>query len=207
VTTICRDAAIMAAAAMTVYSPQFLVSATLYGVWWRPPQLYAFWQGVPQFAMSSPRFWLVLFSAEAGLLVWHPIFALAILGALPLWRRDRTLSAALLAGVLAQTYVLGSWFDWAQGRAFGGRAFVSCLPIFAAGLAALIDAARHALAARPKVRRALLAGSAFALLTANLLLAIEFRFDLASTGRRATWHDLGARRVTFLIDRLRSLEF
>jgi hypothetical protein len=45
------------------------------------------------------------------------------------------------------------------------------------------------------------------LVAANLLLAIEFRFDLASTGRRPTWHDLGARRVTFLIERFRSREF
>ncbi len=195
----------MAAAAVAVYSPQFFVSATLYGTWWRPPQLYAFWQGVPQFTWSSPHLWSVLFSAEAGLLVWHPIFALALLGALPLWRRDLhhgLLAVALVGGVLAQTYVLGCWFDWAQGRSFGGRSFVSCLPLFATGLAALIDAARRALAARPRVRRALLAGTAFVLVAANLLLAIEFRFDLANTGRRATWHDLGARRVTFLIERL-----
>jgi hypothetical protein len=153
------------------------------------------------FAWWSPRFWRVLFSPESGLLTWHPIFALALLGAVPLWRRDRTLAAALVVGVLAQAYVLGSWYDSAQGRSFGGRSFVSCLPLFAAGLAALIDATRRALAARPRVRRALLAGTSLALVTANLLLAIEFRLDLAPTGRRPTWHDLGTRRVTFLIDR------
>jgi hypothetical protein len=75
------------------------------------------------------------------------------------------------------------------------------------GPGALIDATRHALAARPRVRRALLAGTAFVLVAANLLLAVEFRLDLATTGRRATWHDLGARRVTFLVDRLRSRQF
>jgi hypothetical protein len=205
--TTCRDAVTTAVSAAAAYSPQFLVSATLYGTWWRPPQLYAGWHGVPQFASASPHFWSVLFSPESGLLVWHPIFALALLGALPLWRRDRTLAAALLVGVLAQTYVLGSWFDWAQGWSFGGRSFVSCLPLFAAGLAALTDATRHALAARPRARHALLAGTAVVLVAANLLLAIEFRFDLASTGRRPTWHDLGARRVTFLIERFRSREF
>ena len=207
VATTCRDAATMAVAAVAVYWPQFLVSATLYGTWWRPPQLYIGWTRLEPLAWWSPHFWHVLFAAESGLFVWHPVFALALLGAVPLWRRDRTLAAALVIGVLAQTYVLGCWYDWAQGRAFGGRSFVSCLPLFAAGLAALIDAMRRALAARPRVRRALLAGTAFVLVGANLLLAIEFRFDLASTGRRPTWHDLGARRVTFLIDRLRSRQF
>ena len=204
VATTCRDALTMAVAAVAVYSPQFLVSATLYGTWWKPPQLYASWQGVPQFAWWSPHFWRVLFSAEAGLLVWHPIFALAILGALPLWRRDRTLAAALVFGFLAQTYVLGGWFDWAQGRSFGGRSFASCLPLFAAGLAALVDATRDALSGWPRARRTLLAGAALVLVTANLLLAFEYRLDLASTGRRPTWHDLGARRVTFLVERILS---
>jgi hypothetical protein len=203
--TTCRDAMTMAAAAVAVYSPQFFVSATLYGTWWKPPQLYIGWPGFEVFAWWSPRFWRVLFSPESGLLTWHPIFALALLGAVPLWRRDRTLAAALVVGVLAQAYVLGSWYDSAQGRAFGGRSFVSCLPLFAAGLAALADATRRALARRPRVRRALLAGAASVLVVANLLLAIEFRLDLAATGRRPTWHDLGARRVTFLFEKLQRL--
>ena len=205
VVSTCRHALTMAVAAVAVYTPQFLVSATLYDAWWRPPQLYAGWRGVPQFASASPHFWSVLFSPQSGLFVWHPVFALSLLGAAPLWRRDRTLAGAMVVGVLVQTYVLGCWYDWAQGRAFGGRSFVSCLPLFAAGLAALIDATRLTLAGRPRVRRALLAGTAVVLVAANLLLAIEFRFDLASTGRRPTWHDLGARRVTFLVDKLQDL--
>ena len=55
-------------------------------------------------------------------------------------------------------------------------------------------------------RRALLAGSAAVLLAANALLAVEFRLDLAVTGRRPTWHDLGTRRVTFLIEELQRLK-
>ncbi len=201
----CRDGLTMAVAAVLVYSPQFFVSATLYGSWWRPPQFFVGWTGLEVFAWSSPRFWSVLLSSKSGLFVWHPIFAAAVAGAVPLWRRDRSLAAALVVGVAAQTYVLGSWYDWAQGRSFGGRSFVSCLPLFAAGLAALLDATRHALAARPAARRALLAGSAAVLLAANALLAVEFRLDLAVTGRQPTWHDLGTRRVTFLIEKLRHL--
>ena len=71
--------------------------------------------------------------------------------------------------------------------------------------AALLDATRHALAPWPALRRVLLAGSAAVLLAANALLAVEFRLDLAVTGRRPTWHDLGTRRVTFLIEELQRL--
>jgi hypothetical protein len=199
----CRDGLTMAVTAVLVYSPQFLVSATLYGTWWKPPQFSVGWTtGLKVLAWSSPRFWSVLFSPESGLFVWHPIFAVALAGAVPLWFRDRRLAAALVVGVIAQTYVLGSWYDWAQGRSFGGRSFVSCLPLFAAGLAALVDATRHALAARPRARRTLLAGLAAVLVAANFLLAVEFRLDLAATDQRPTWHDLGTRRVTFVLDRL-----
>jgi hypothetical protein len=202
-----RDAVLAVVAAVVVYSPQFFVSSALYGAWWKPPQLQVGWIGFQVFTWQSPRFWSVLFSPQSGLLTWHPIVAFALLGAVPLWRRDRPLAAALVTGVLAQTYVTGGWHDWAQGRAFGARTFVSCLPLFAAGLAALIDATRRLFAARPVARRALLAGTAAFLLAANLLLAVEFRADLAYTSRRPTWHDLGVRRVTFLIERFWSSEF
>jgi hypothetical protein len=195
----------MALAAVLIYSPQFLVSAILYGTWWRPTQFYVGWTLFEVFAWSSPRFWSVLFSPESGLLAWHPVFALALLGALPLWRRDRALAAAFVGGVVAQAYVLGSWYDWAQGRSFGGRSFVSSLPLFAVGFAALVDGARQTLAARPRARRVLLAGVATLLVAANFLLAVEFRLDLALSGRRPTWHDLGTRRVTFLVEKLRGL--
>ena len=205
VATTCRDGLTMALAAVLIYSPQFLVSAILYGTWWRPTQFYVGWTGFEVFAWSSPRFWSVLFSPESGLLAWHPVFALALLGALPLWRRDRALAAAFVGGVVAQAYVLGSWYDWAQGRSFGGRSFVSGLPLFAVGFAALVDGARQTLAARPRARRVLLAGVATLLVAANFLLAVEFRLDLALSGRRPTWHDLGTRRVTFLVEKLRGL--
>lgn len=195
------DTLLMWTVALAVYSPQFAVNQALFGSWWRPPQLYAGFAGASQFDWRSPHLLDVLVSARRGLFVWHPVYALCLLGAVPLWKRDRTLALALVVGAASQAYILGGWFDWWQGRAFGGRAFIGCFPLFVAGLASLADAARRALSSRPSLRLALPA-ACLLLLAANGLLAIEYRFDLAYVERPATWRDLGPRRVTFLLDHL-----
>jgi len=197
-----RDALVMILVALLVYSPQAFVSHNLYGSWWKPPQLYARWGDLPQFMWWSPHFADVLFSAQRGLFAWHPVFLIALLGVLPLWRRDRTMAAAVILGVAGQAYVIGAWFDWSQGRAFGGRAFIGCLPLFAAALAVLLEAAvrgtpEAGLKSRPA--RWLVPTLGGLLIAANFLLFVEYRFDLAMLDRPISWHDLGPRRVSFLL--------
>jgi hypothetical protein len=201
-----RDALVMGLAALLVYSPQMLVSHVIYGAWWSLPQLYASqWGDLPRFAWSSPHFIDVLVSARRGLLAWHPVFAIALLGIVPLWRHDRTFAAAVLLGVVAEAYLLGCWFDWWQGRAFGARAFISCLPLFTAALAALVDAGRRVLPSRPRAREIVVSAIGLVLVAANFLLFVEYRFDLVTRSTPASWHDLGTRRVTFALDSLRRL--
>ncbi len=200
--TVFHHVLVMALAAVVVCSPQLVVSQALYGAWWRTPQLSVRRAGLTLFNWSSPHLADVLVSATRGVFVWHPIYALALVGAVPLWRRHRAMAVALVAGVAGEAYLLGAWFGWAQGHAFGGRAFISCLPLCAVGLASLLDAGRTALSARPRLWRWLLAGASAALVAANFLLFVEYRFDMAVSGRTATWYDLGAGRVTFLVSAL-----
>jgi hypothetical protein len=191
-----RDAMVMSAVALVVYAPQTLVSHALFGTWWKPPQLHAGWApGVPLFSWASPHLLDVLVSARRGLLTWHPVFALAILGVIPLWRKDRWLAAAVILGVLGQAYVIGGWFDWLQGRAFGGRAFIGCLPLFAMSLGVLTDALWRRLGARRRAAAGLAAGLAALLVAANLLLVVEYRLVLSRTDRPVTWRDLGRGRI------------
>jgi hypothetical protein len=201
-----RDVVVTALAALLVYSPQMLASHVIYGAWWSLPQLHASnWGDIPRLAWWSPHLPDVLVSARRGLFAWHPVFAIALLGVVPLWRRDRTFAAAVLLGVAAEAYLLGCWFDWWQGSAFGGRAFIGCLPLFAAALAALLDAARRVLPSRPRARGMVASAAGLVLVAANFLLFVEYRFDLATRGTPASWHDLGTRRVTFVISRLTRL--
>ena len=192
-----RDALVTALVALAVYSPQALISAALFGTWWRPPQTYAA-PGVRLFTWWSPHLLDVLFSARRGLFSWHPVFAVALAGLVPLWRRDRWLAISVVLGVVGQAYLLGGWYDWAQGRAFGGRAFIGCLPLFAMSLAALLDRAPAWFGSHRRLAAAAAASLAALLVAANILLLLEYRLALSWSDREATWHDLGARRLTFM---------
>jgi hypothetical protein len=199
------EALLMAGVALTVYSPQFAVNQALFGTWWKPVELYAGAAGVPRVDWSSPHLLDVLVSARRGLFAWHPVYALGLLGVVPLWKKDRAMAVALIAGVASQAYIMGCWFDWWQGRAFGGRAFIACFPLVVVGLAALVEAARDAVSHYARLRRFLLAAACLLLVGANGLLAVEYRFAMAYEDRPATWRDLGPRRVSFFIDKCRGV--
>lgn len=77
-----------------------------------------------------------------GAFVWSPLLAIGLAGVPLLWRRDRTLTLALLAIVLAQTYINGAYgTTWHLRGAFGFRRLIECTPIFILGLALLVDRA------------------------------------------------------------------
>jgi hypothetical protein len=91
-----------------------------------------------KFTLTSPDFLNVLFSSEHGLLPWTPVVALALVGLIPLWRRDRLLSAAFALAFLLQVYIAGSFLTWQSAGSFGQRRFINCTVIFVLGLAALL---------------------------------------------------------------------
>jgi hypothetical protein len=88
---------------------------------------------------TSPNFLNVLLSPEHGLLPWTPVLALALVGLVPLWRKERVLAAALGAAFLLQVYVAGSFLTWQSASSFGQRRFINCTLIFVLGFAALAD--------------------------------------------------------------------
>jgi len=198
VTTWLRRVLLTAVTAAIVFLPQAAASHVIFGHWWTPPQLFDdLPPGQSFISWSSPHFADALFSAWRGLFSWHPVYALALLGLPPLWRKNRALATAVVVGVLGQAYVIGCWFYWWQGRAFGARTFIGCLPLFAASLAALFDAVAARRALRPRLASGVLL-LATLLVAANLLLFLEYRLVLSRSDRPATWHDLGSGRIEFL---------
>jgi hypothetical protein len=84
--------------------------------------------------------YLVSLSPEYGLLFWTPLVAPALLGLLWLWRRDRTLTLALVFSLLA-TWLVNSVYSTGPTRgSFGARRFLNCTPVFLLGLAAAYQA-------------------------------------------------------------------
>jgi hypothetical protein len=88
---------------------------------------------------TSPAIVDVLVSNRRGLLTWTPVVAAAVSGFVPLVKRDRLIGWAAILFFAVSCYVNAAVADWWAGEAFGGRRFLSCLPVFAMALASLVD--------------------------------------------------------------------
>ena len=90
----------------------------------------------------------VLFSVRKGLFFWTPLLVLAVAG-LPFLRRTaRPLFLGAIVYLPIAIWVTASWSIWWYGVSFGMRGLVDELPVFALGLAALLEVARGAVAQR-----------------------------------------------------------
>ena len=121
------------AAALVAFSPQMFVWQTLYGTPLSIPQ------GEDFMRWGTPALRAVLFSYWHGLFLWTPVVAVAVVGLVYLWRRDRLVFGAALTFFVLSWYVNAAAADWWAGEAFGSRRFVSCFAVFVLGLAAVID--------------------------------------------------------------------
>ena len=151
-------AALVAAALMT---PQAFVWLSLYGSP-APPIPGEF------FDMLHPNLLAYLFSTRHGLFVWHPIMLLAAVGFVPLWRRDRRVTAALVVALVAQWYLNSATAEWWAQASFGARRFVSATPLLALGMAALVQSFTN------RFRR----GALVAVAAVSVLICWNFLFDV-----------------------------
>lgn len=155
---------------LLAFSPQMAAWQILYGAPLTAPQGSGF------FYPLRSEMWNVLFGLKRGLFTWTPLVFLAAFGFIPLYRRDRLLGAGAIAVLLAETYINSIVYDWWGGEAFGARRFVSLIPFFCLGLAALVDA----IGTRVSKRTLLLALAGF---TAwNLLFILQYDLWLHGVG-------------------------
>jgi hypothetical protein len=198
-----RDILLAGVVALFIFSPQIVIWGEIYGTYFLNPYTYqnrfipyTYQNRFIPFHWLSPRVGAVLFSASHGLFTWHPIFLLALLGLLFTYRRGRLFATLGFLGFVMQWYLISSWRGWSQGDAFGGRMFIVCTPIFALGLASLIERVVR----RWSWSTVYVVGSL--LLVWNFLLFVEYRFDLVTARRPPTWYDLTVGRLTFLTEHL-----
>jgi hypothetical protein len=155
--------------ALVVFTPQMIVWNLFYGAPFLVPQGGEFmrWHDA---ALGS-----VLFSDWHGLFTWTPIVVLSVIGVVPLWRRDRHVTAAMIVLLLAAWYTNAAVADWWAGEAFGSRRFVSCVPLFVLGLAALLSCWQ---------RRTIVVGLAAVAIALNCLLLFQYQMFLKG------WRDI-----------------
>lgn len=127
-----RMLAVMAAVAALVVAPQLVLYYQATG----RPIVSSY--GSLGFNVGSPSIYGVLFGVQKGLFFWSPVLLLACAGLVWLWRSQHTARVFIAATSLflvANTYVIASWWDWQFGGSFGHRGFTDALPVFAIGLA------------------------------------------------------------------------
>ena len=119
------------------FLPQLVVWQVLYGNWFSGPTPYL--DGSAGILSFWPtHFFSVLFSERGGVLAWHPVIALGLLGLILLVLprpADRPLAVLGLVGFLAQVWLVGCWSIWWAGASFGNRFFITSLPFVAVGMA------------------------------------------------------------------------
>ncbi len=152
------------------FSPQMAAWQILYGSPLTAPQGSGF------FYPLRPEMWNVLFGLKRGLFTWTPLVLLAVIGFFPLYRRDRLLGLSCVVILLAETYVNSIVYDWWGGEAFGARRFIGLMPLFALGLAALVDALR------PQFSRSVVAAALGIFIIWNMLFILQYDLWLHGIG-------------------------
>jgi len=164
---------------LVVFSPQLLMWKTLYGSFLTIPQ------GTGFFNWSSPHVLATLFSTRHGLISWHPIFLLGLLGLVPLWKEHREVALVILFVFAGELYVNSAVSNWWADDAFGGRRFVSLIPFLTVPLTVVLT----------RMRRRLVAAVLAALVLWNGLSLIQYRLRFVSMSEPLTIREMTVDRL------------
>jgi hypothetical protein len=180
----------MAATTALVMLPQLLVYRSLTGRF-GPSRLVT-----RKVSYASPHFWEVLFDPAHGLFAWTPLLLLATIGlGLAPWQRRDAVTAAFALGGLLQVWMNGALESWTQAGAFGSRRFVDATPVFAWGLAALVQALW------PRVGRVPIAAGIALFAWWNVSLMVQFGLKLMDR-QRLEWPKVAVNQLTEVPARL-----
>ena len=160
------------------------------------PQLIAWWRlygrpfTVPQgggfLLWARPMIVKILFSTFNGLFTWTPITLVGLFGLFLWMRKDGRRSVPILLFILflLQLYLNSAVVDWHGSWGFGMRRFLNCLPIFALGLAALVETLRK----RSRFLLPCLLLSIFVIW--NYLFLVQYYLHLVAWNRPLTFHEM-----------------
>lgn len=181
--------ALLVAAAAFGFAPQLLAYRAVNGSF-GPSHLVA-----RKMSYLSPHFFEVLFDPGHGLFAWAPVLLMATAGLLLAARRRAGIVALLAGALLLQVWINGSVESWTQAGAFGSRRFVSSTPVFAWGLAAILEAALA------RTGRAPVACAAALVVWWNVSLMVQFGLRLMDR-QRLDWPRVAVNQVTDVPPRL-----
>ena len=180
--------ALLAGAAALGFAPQLLAYRAVNGSFGPSPLV------ARKMSYLSPHFLEVLFDPGHGLFAWTPVLLVATAGLLLAARRGAAVVVLLAGALLLQVWINGAVESWTQAGAFGSRRFVSSIPVFAWGLAAVLEAAL------PRMGRALVA-CAVLVMWWNVSLMVQFGLRLMDR-QRLEWPRVAVNQVMEVPPRL-----
>lgn len=116
------------------FLPQILVWQKMFGQISRIPYLAGGQAG--SFSFWPVHLLEMLFSVRHGLFLWTPLILLGLWGLK--YFKNVKLTKLLIVGFILEVLLTSSWSQWWQGASFGGRFFISSLPLFYLGLISLL---------------------------------------------------------------------
>ena len=186
-----RHALFLAIVAVSLVS-QFLVYHVLNGRWGPSPHVSG------KLDWRSPHFFDTLIDPANGALLWTPVWFLGLLGLPLLWRRDRMLALLLGVALLAQIYLNGAFVPtWHLSGSFGFRRLIEATPIFALGVALLLD--------RIRPPRAVALGLSALLIAWNFGLIVQWSLPPRPIRDGLVWQGMLERQFEVPRDALRQL--
>jgi len=91
------------------------------------------------FTFASPHLYGVLISVQKGVFFWSPLLLLGVAGLFLLRRPLRAFVIPVCVVLIADTYLIASWWDWQFGASYGHRGFIDLFPLLTLGLAAFFQ--------------------------------------------------------------------
>lgn len=91
-----------------------------------------------KFFFDNPQLFRVLLGFRKGWLIYTPVMILAVLGLFPLWKNYRKQFWAVIIFIVANIWIVSSWWLWWYGGSFGMRALIESYAVMAFPMAAFI---------------------------------------------------------------------
>jgi hypothetical protein len=91
------------------------------------------------FTFGAPHLYGVLISVQKGVFFWSPLLLLGVAGLFLLRGRLRAFLIPICVVLIADTYLIASWWDWQFGASYGHRGFIDLFPLLTLGLAAFFE--------------------------------------------------------------------
>lgn len=129
--------------------PQILIMLVATILTWIPQVIY--WKYVSgqyfvftygekgKFFFDNPQFFRVLLGFRKGWLIYTPIMIFAIIGLIPLWKKNRNLFWAVITFFVFNLWIVCSWWLWWYGGSYGMRALIESYAIMAFPMAAFFS--------------------------------------------------------------------